>query len=159
METFGWILASLLFLLAYVGVFLPVLPDAPLALAGFVVYHFLVDSESLGWGFWITAVLVTGLLVLVDLLSGAAMARKYGGSRGSIVAAVIGALVFPAFMGPIGVVVGPFLLVFLLEWVLRKDAREAVRIGFGTLIGFLGGVFVKFVAITGLIVWFLLSVI
>jgi uncharacterized protein YqgC (DUF456 family) len=157
-ETFGWILVTLLFLLAYVGVFLPVLPDAPLALAGFIVYHFLVGSEPLGWGFWITAVLVTGLLVLVDLLSGAAMARKYGGSRGSVLAAVVGALLFPTFMGPVGGVVGPLRLVLLLVGFQRKVAGEAVKIGFGTLVGFLGGVFVKFIAITGLIVWFLFTV-
>jgi uncharacterized protein YqgC (DUF456 family) len=158
LETIGWLLVVLLFILAYAGLLLPALPDAPLALAGFAAYHFLIDSSRLGWGFWVAVTLLTLILFVVDLLSGAAVARKYGGSRGAMVAAVAGALIFPLFLGPVGVIVGPFALVFLLELVRRKNFEEALRIGFGTLVGFLGGVVVKFIAITGMVVWFLFLV-
>lgn len=156
MEIIWWILTVLLFILGFVGLILPVLPDAPLLLAGFLVYHFLINSDTLPTSFWVGAVLIT-LVVVVDYVAGGIAARTYGGSKWSIPAAILGALVGIAF-GPLGILVGPLVAVFLLELILKKDWQQALRVGYGTLVGFLGGLFVKGLLMGGLLIWFLILV-
>lgn len=150
-----WILIIVLFLLAYVGLILPGLPGTPFILGGFLLYHFLIDDTQLGWVFWVTVVVLTLLMFLVDYVASGVAAKKYGGSKWSVVAAVIGVLIFPFILGPIGIIVGPFLLVFFVELMLNRNWEEAMKIGFSTVIGFLGGIFVTFLIMTGMIIWFL----
>ncbi len=158
METVWWILVAVLFILAYAGLILPGLPDAPFVLGGFLVYHFFIDPVELGWSFWVPAVLLVLLLLFVDYIAGGIAAKKYGGSKWSVVAAVAGVLIFPLFLGPIGIIVGPFILVFISELLQNRSSEDAFKIAFSTLVGFLGGVFVKFLVITFMIVWFLFQV-
>lgn len=155
-EWIGWIIVGLLFFLSYIGLILPVLPDYPLTLAGFAVYHFVVNNKVLGWGFWITAIVVALLLYVVDYIASGIAVTKKGGSKWGVVAAFIGILVFPFFMGPLGILVGPFVMVVMVEYAQKKSMHEALEIGYSTLIGFIGGVFVKFLIITGMIAWFVL---
>jgi uncharacterized protein len=155
MEIVWWILTVLLFVLSFVGLILPVLPDAPLLFAGFLVYQFLINSDTLPISFWVGAVLITLVVVVVDYVAGGIAARSYGGSKWSIPAAILGALVGVAF-GPIGILVGPLVAVFLLEWILKKDWEQALRAGYGTLVGFLGGLFIKGLLMAGLLIWFLI---
>ncbi|MBA4494447.1 DUF456 domain-containing protein [Paenactinomyces guangxiensis] len=158
METVWWVLIIILFLLAYAGLVLLALPDIPFILGGFLLYHFLIDNTQLGWPFWITVVFFTIVLFVLDYVAGGLAAKKYGGSNWSMIAAVAGVLIFPFFLGPLGIIVGPFLLVFLVELMQNKDTEKALKIALGTLIGFLGSVFVKFLVITGLIIWFVILV-
>ncbi|TCS93813.1 DUF456 domain-containing protein [Hazenella coriacea] len=159
MEVLWWILIVILFLLAYTGLVLPALPDVPFIMGGFLIYHLLINDEPLGKWFWIVTVLLTVLLLIVDYVSSGIAAKKYGGSNWSIVAAFIGVIVFPFMIGPIGIIVGPFLLVFLIELLLKKDWELALKVSWGTLIGFFGGIIFKFVVMTGMIAWFLIFVI
>jgi len=158
MENLWWLAIALLFLLAYLGLIIPALPDAPFVLAGFGVYHFFIDDTPLKGGFWITAIIVVLVLFLVDYLASGLAVKKYGGTPWSIVAAVLGLITFPLFLGPLGILIGPFVLVFLLEWFLKKSWQEALKIGYSTLIGFMGGIAVKFLIITAMIVWFCVTI-
>ncbi|TCW41785.1 DUF456 domain-containing protein [Laceyella sacchari] len=155
MEWLLWVLVFFLIILGFVGLIVPVLPDVPLMVAGFAVYHFLIDrGEQLGTGFWITTLLIAVLLMLVDYISSSVAVKKYGGSTLAVVAAVLGVLTFPFIIGPIGIIVGPFVLVFLMELVIKRNVTEAFKVAYGTLVGFLGGIFVKFIVMLGLVIWF-----
>lgn len=154
MDLLLWVLIVALLILGFVGLVVPILPDVPLLLAGFALYHFLIDSTQLGAGFWITVIVLAVLLMLVDYISSSVAVKKYGGSTLAVIAAVLGMLTFPFIMGPIGLIVGPFVLVFLLEFIKKKDANEAFKVAYGTLVGFLGGIFVKFLVMLGLVIWF-----
>lgn len=153
-----WIIIGLLFLLAYAGLILPVLPDYPLVLAGFVVYHFFVNDQELGWFFWTISILIAIVLFLIDYFASSVAVKTKGGSKWGILAAFAGVLIFPFFLGPLGIVVGPFVMVVMVEYAQKKSLNEALEIGYSTLIGFLGGVFVKFLVITGIICWFLILI-
>lgn len=155
-ETVYWVIIIVLFFLAYAGLVLPVLPDYPLVLAGFAVYHFLINSEELGWFFWIIALFVGIVLILVDYIASSIAVKKKGGSKWGIVAAIVGILVFPFFLGPLGIIVGPFVMVVLVEYAQKKTLNEALEIGYSTLVGFIGGIFVKFLVMTAMICWFIL---
>ncbi|GAA5345570.1 hypothetical protein CLV97_10450 [Planifilum fimeticola] len=154
MEVLWWILVLILFVAGFLGLLIPVLPDAPLLFVGFLLYHFLIDSDALNWPFWVAAVIVTAVTVLVDYVAGGVVARSYGGSRISVLAAVVGAILFPFILGPLGILVGPLVAVVLVELIQRKSWQEALRVGWGTLVGFLGGLFFKGLLMIGMLIWF-----
>jgi uncharacterized protein len=155
MEFVGWGLILVLFICAYVGLVVPFLPDVLLVFAGFLVYHFFIDPHRLDWTFWLPMGLITLLMFILDYVASAIAAKKYGGSKGSMWAALIGMVLFPFIIGPLGVIVGPFLLVFLVEIGLKRNIKAALKIGWSTVIGFVSGLFVKFFAIAGMEGWFL----
>lgn len=154
-----WTIVVVLFVLGFAGLVVPVLPDTLLLLAGFVVYHFFVDSGPLTPSFWWTSVVVSIVIFAVDYVASGIGARKYGASKWSIVSAMLGLIIFPFVLGPIGILVGPFVMVVLTELLMKKSLDTALKIGFGTLIGFLGGVFVKTLLMVGLVVWFVMLVV
>ena len=67
----------ILFVAGFAGLLIPVLPDAPLLFVGFLVYHFLIDSDALNWPFWVAAVIVMAVR-LVDYVASGVTARTYG---------------------------------------------------------------------------------
>ena len=79
MEVLWWILVVILFVAGFAGLLIPVLPDAPLLFVGFLVYHFLIDSDALNWPFWVAAVIVMAVAFLVDYVASGVAARTYGG--------------------------------------------------------------------------------
>jgi uncharacterized protein len=155
MEFVGWGLILLLFICAYLGLVIPILPDVLLVFAGFLVYSFFIDPHKLHWTFWVPMALLTLFMWILDYIAGAIAAKKYGGSKGSMWAAMIGMVLFPFLIGPLGVIVGPFLLVFLVEIGAKRSMKEALQIGWSTVLGFIGAVFVKFCMMTGMVGWFL----
>lgn len=159
-DTFYWIVIGVLFFLAYIGIVAPVLPDVPFILAGIAVYHFFINDQEFGVWSWIILIILSLILIAIEYFAGGIAANKYGGSRWDIPAAFLGAMLFsiiPIF-GPLGIVIGPLVTVFLMELLLKKSFDTALKISLTTLIGFLGGVFVKFLVMTGIIIWFLLKI-
>jgi uncharacterized protein len=156
-DGFWWVVIGFLFLLAYAGLFLPALPDVPFIFAGFLVYQFLIDDGQLGWFFWSVTFVATIALFLIDYLAGGYAASKVGGSKWSIPAAALGVIVFMWL--PAGFLIGPIITVFLLElFFMRRTPAVALRISISTLIGFLGGMVVKFLLMSAMIIWFLILV-
>ncbi|QKG84501.1 DUF456 family protein [Kroppenstedtia pulmonis] len=158
MDAIWWILIILLFVTAFIGLLVPVLPDIPLMVIGFALYHFLVDSHSLNLWFWVGAVLLAIVVTVTDYVAGGIAVKTYGGSRYSTIASILGAGVFGLLFPPWGILFGPVVAVILVELSLKKSFPQAVKLGFGTLIGFLGGVIVKGVLMAGLLIWFIILV-
>ncbi len=71
------------------------------------------------------------------------MGETQGGSRLGAWAAILGILVGPLLFGPIGVVIGPFLLVLVVEIIRGVPWKQATQIGFASIIGLLGGSLLK----------------
>ncbi|MDA9572495.1 DUF456 domain-containing protein, partial [Flavobacteriaceae bacterium] len=60
--------------------------------------------------------------------------------------ATVGLLVGILFLGPLGILVGPFLGALIGELIMNKNNKKgALKAAFGSLIGFLSGVFLKFI--------------
>ncbi len=98
---------------------------------------------------------MAGFAVLGEVLETALAgygARKFGGSKGSMVAALVGCLlgtipgtaVLPIIGTLIGACLGAFVGAALYEYIkLEKKAGEAMWTGLGAAIGKVGGVFAK----------------
>ena len=123
------------------GCLLPVLPGPPLAYAGVLLLHLTerVQYSAAQLLVWL------GIVVVVQVLDYVvpALGSKYSGgskwgNRGCIVGTVVG-----LFFMPWGIIVGPFLGAFIGELLGGRETMQALKSGFGSLVGFLVGTVLK----------------
>jgi len=159
-EILLWIVVVVLFALSIAGIFLPVLPDTILLWVGFLLYQFFIADPGAGLpsSFWWGMAALSVLLYGADLLTNAYFVKKYGGSKWSSLAAVLGILVGIFAFPPFGMIILPFVFVVLVELFLQQQPLErAIKAGFGSLIGFLGSGVVKVVLQLAMIIWFFIA--
>jgi uncharacterized protein YqgC (DUF456 family) len=146
-------LTCLLFIVGLAGVFLPVIPGVIIAYAGLLLYA-MVDGFQ---AFTPVSMVLLGILAvagsLLDNVAGVYGAKKFGATRWGIWGAVAGLLV-GLFFGPLGIIFGPLVGALGGEMLGGREMGEAARAGVGTLVGFLGGVFIKLVLVLTMMVFF-----
>ena len=134
-----WLVVLVLFGLSFVALIYPVLPSVTAVWAGFLIYHFFINSGELTTFFWVAMVILTIILTLSDIFASSLTVKKYGGSslgeKGAAVAVVIGSFIFP----PFGIIILPFIVVLILEIRQGRSIQEAVRASIGSAVGFLTG--------------------
>lgn len=138
-----WVIIIACFIFSFVGLIYPIIPSVLVIWIGVVVYHFGINSDELSWITWIMFVLLTVLLFLADYLANLHFVDKAGGSKWGMRAATIGLIIGSFVIPPFGVVVIPFLLVLLTEFMQKKSFGESMKVAFATLIAFLSGTFAK----------------
>jgi uncharacterized protein YqgC (DUF456 family) len=150
-------LGIVLLLLGVIGAFLPVLPGPPLGFLGLVVFSFLsrveITSDEL-MIFGVVALLVT----LLDYWFPIYGAKRTGGSKRGMWGAAIGLVLGMFFFPPLGIVVGPFMGALLGEFSLGRPAKIALKSAFGSLLGLLAGVLVKFFYAVATVVFVVIKV-
>lgn len=136
METLLTIVAGTLMVVGLAGIFLPFVPDTLLIWGAALGYGLLV-----GWG--VSGPWLFGLITLLGLLAAAAeswvsgaSAFKAGASPWSILAGLTGGALGLFLFPPLGVVMGLMTGTFLVEYLRRKDARQAVRAMVGIGLGY-----------------------
>ena len=136
METLLTIVAGTLMVVGLAGIFLPFVPDTLLIWGAALGYGLLV-----GWG--ISGPWLFGLITLLGLLAAAAeawvsgaAALKAGASPWSILAGLVGGALGFFLFPPLGAAVGLLAGTFLVEYVRRKDARQAARAMVGIGLGY-----------------------
>lgn len=160
MDILLWIIIVALFLLSIAGIFLPVIPDTVLLWGGFLLYHFFVavPGEGLPGSFWWGMAALSVLLYGADLLTNMYFVKRYGGSKWSSFAAVVGIILGIFIFPPFGMILLPFVLVVAVELLQNQPFERAVKAGVGSLIGFLGSAVVKVVIQIVMIIWFFLAI-
>lgn len=103
--------------------------------------------------------ILTVVIIAADIIANSYFVKKYGGSKTSetiaAIATIVGSFIFP----PFGILLVPFLAVLVTEFIIHKDASKSVKVGFATIIGFLGGSIAKILIQLLMIVWFILDTI
>lgn len=160
MEILLWIVIVALFILSIVGIFMPVLPDTLLLWGGFLLYHFFLTSpgEGLPASFWWGMVALSILMYGADLLTNMYFVKRYGGSKWSSFAAVVGIILGLFVFPPFGILIMPFILVVIVELLQNQPFERALKAGLGSLIGFLSSAVVKVVIQIAMIIWFFLAI-
>ncbi|MGE8019277.1 DUF456 domain-containing protein [Peribacillus frigoritolerans] len=157
MDILWWGLTIVLFALSFIGIVYPIIPSVVAIWGGFAVYQFLINSDELPLWFWISMVVLSGVLIAADIIANSYFVKKYGGSKTSetiaAIATIVGSFVFP----PFGIILVPFLAVLVTELIIQKDIMKATKVGFATIIGFLGGSLAKVFIQLLMIVWFILA--
>lgn len=154
-----WLAIISLFVLSFIGLIYPIIPSSLLIWVGFILYHFFINNEELTWLFWIIMAVFTIILFVADMIANSYFVKKYGGSkwgeRGAAVAVIAGSFIFP----PFGILIVPFVTVFVIEIIQNRTIEEAIRSSFGSFIGFLSGTFAKIVIQLIMIIWFTIVII
>ena len=150
------ILGAVCLLVGIAGCVLPVLPGVPLAYGGLVLLHF-TDKVDFSWQFLTIWGEVTVVVQVLDYFIPAWGTKKFGGSKWGVWGSTIGLFV-GLMMGPMGIIIGPFLGAVIGELMYfnrhppgndsqasNSNFNKALRAGFGSFIGLLAGTLLKLV--------------
>lgn len=159
MEYLWWGIIIILFILSFVGIIYPIIPSIVAIWGGFLVYQFLVNANELSIWFWISMGILSVVLIAADLIANSYFVKKYGGSKASETVAAIATIVGSFILPPFGIILVPFVAVLITEFILHKEAKKAAKVGFATVIGFLGGSIAKILIQILMIVWFFIAVV
>ena len=137
---FLFIIEIALIIIGLAGCIIPGLPGIPLVFSAILVQHFFrIDISYPTWLMLFLTVIVAGVIILQYLIP-IWGTKKFGASkwavRGSIIGLILG--VFTSFLGPLGILIGPFAGAFLAElFFAKKKVNDSLRAGFGAFLGIL----------------------
>ena len=139
-----WILTGIFFLAGLLGSVVPSVPGPPLVFLGALFYSLFHGFVPVGWLVLLVLAVIAALSQVLDYVASAYGAKKFGGSRWGIWGSILGGLIgFLVFSIP-GMIIGLFGGAFLLEWWKgNRDLPAALKVGGGSLLGFLGGTLMK----------------
>ena len=156
MEYLWIIVGVILALVGVLGSILPVLPGPPIAYVGLLLQQ-LRDDPPYSTKFlliWAGVVLVT---LVLDFLVPIWFTRRFGGSKYGVWGCTIG-FIAGFWLGPMGMIIGPFLGAFVGEMIAGKDSNQSFRAALGSFAGFLIGTFFKIVACLMMMYYILASI-
>ena len=129
------VMSSILILLGLAGSVLPILPGPPLIFIGLfllaLIKHF---SPPLTPTLVIILAIVTILLVVMDHIIPLLGAKRYGASKWGVWGSVLG-MVIGIFWSPFAMLAGAIIGAVVAEWLVGKKKREALRAGWGVVMG------------------------
>ena len=138
------ILGVLLVFGGIAGSLLPLIPGPPLAYAGLLIQQFRSDRPFSTQFLLIWAGVIVVILIL-DYLVPLWGTKKYGGSKYGIWGCAIGFLL-AFWMGPLGVVLGPFIGAFVGEMIYQQNSKKAFQAAKGAFLGFVFGSLLKLIS-------------
>ena len=144
-----------IFLVGLAGLIIPVLPGIPIIWVGTLIYALATGFESVTSGDITFFAALTLFSIAVDYAANVMGAKKYGAGKIGLAGAFAGMILGLIFGGLPGMIAGSFLGAFIGEIITGKSSGEAMKAGWGTLVGFLGGVLVKFIIAFTIIGWFI----
>ncbi len=158
MNILALVLSVILFIIGLIGTILPALPGPIVIYFGMLLYGIMTGFASLDVFFYIIEAIVLIIIFLSDYFSAAIGTKKFGGNKYTAYGAIIGTIIALIFLGPLGIVIGPFLGVIAVEFLRGTELKQAIRSGFGALVGALGGMLFKIGAEILMIIYFAIKI-
>jgi hypothetical protein len=146
MDIFLLILGFLVVILGIIGSFLPILPGPLTSWLGLLILH-LTKIIPINYNFLIITLIIAIVIWIIDYFIPAIGTKKFGGTRYGVIGTMIGLIIGMLFLGPLGIIIGPFVGAFIGEII--KDSSnfgKALKAAFGSFIGFLTSTFLKLTA-------------
>ena len=132
-------------ILGIIGSFIPVLPGPITSWVGLLLIH-LTNAVPYNWTFILSTLVIAVVVYILDYIIPALGTKKFGGSKYGIIGTTIGLLVGLIFLGPLGIIIGPFIGAFIGELIHdNENSNRALKAAFGSLIGFLFSTGLKFI--------------
>lgn len=147
------IFAVLLLVAGAIGTVAPILPGVPLSWGGLLVLKFIPSTQD--DISWLTIVILGVLAVVITILDNLLPVwgtKKMGGNKRVVWGATIG-LLFGFFLGPWGIIFGPFAGAFAGGILSGTKFRHAAKHATGAFLGYIAGLVLKLITV-GLIVFF-----
>ena len=136
-------MAFLCMLIGIIGCIIPGLPGVPIAYAGLWIAQ-AAARVDFSWQMLLIWGIVTVVVSVLDYVVPAWGTKRYGGSRWGVWGSTIGVFV-GLFFGAAGVILGPLVGAVIGELLSGKEAKEALRAGWGGFVGLLFGTILKLI--------------
>lgn len=152
------VIAIALLVAGILGTLIPLVPGGLLSLSGVYLYWWQSSYTEPGTVALIVLT-VLGVLTLLTEFFGSAIAAKAGGAswKTTAIAAVV-AITLMLLTGPIGLLIGLFGTVFLLEFARNGDVGTSSRSAFYATVGILASTAVQVLLTTSIFLGFLIAV-
>jgi len=151
MDIFLIITAGILLLIGLLGSVLPVLPGIPLSYLGIILLH-LTSVVQFSSRFLVILGIVVIVVQVLDFIIPVWGTQKTGGSKAGVRGSVIG-LLTGFFMGPWGIIIGPFFGALIGELLVGKTSQKAIKAALGAFLGLLTGTILK-LALAGIMIYY-----
>lgn len=151
-----FILTLLIMLIGLAGTIIPMIPGLPIMWLGALIYALFTGFEKIGWIFLAIFGLLTTVTMVLDYIANLYGAKKMGATRWGVLGAFLGMFIGLFAGGLVGLLLGSFLGAILGEILGGRKGSQALKVGVGTFLGFLGGTLIKFVigcAMIGIFLW------
>jgi len=156
----GFLIGITIFI-AFAGLIFPVIPSSPILIAAFLIYGFAFSFEPLSITFWIVQGILFGFIVIADYFSNYMSVKKFGGSKGAIWGSTIGLIIGPLIIPIIGLIIGPFVGAILGELITNRKEQnvlKAIKVGIGSLIGFISSTIAKAIIMVIMTLYFIFTI-
>ncbi len=131
------------YILAIVGIFLPVIPGIPIAAVGTILAAWLSDFTIIGTVDLAIVIALTVLSIILDYFAAMIGAKKFGAQKAGIIGSIVGSIIGLVFFPPFGFLLGALLGAVIAELLNGREISEALNAGFGVLVGTLSGMLAK----------------
>lgn len=139
------VLGVICLLIGLIGCILPALPGPPVSYVALLLLHF-TSAHQFSTKFLIVWAAIVVAVTIIDYFIPMWTTKKWGGGKRAVWGSMIGLLVGLFLFPPLGLIIGPFVGAVLGELSEGKDAKAAIKSGFGAFMGFVGGTIMKLIA-------------
>ncbi len=158
LDYIGLVLGGFLILLGFLGSILPILPGPPLSFIGLLLFAFIRNfSPPLTPTLMVLLLLLTVAVTVIDYLLPFLGAKRYGSSKWGVYGS-IGGMIIGAFLSPLGMILGALIGGILVEWFVSRKEKQALKAGWGILVGSLFGMVLK-LGTSGVMAYYLIRTI
>jgi uncharacterized protein YqgC (DUF456 family) len=154
----AWICAVVLILVGFAGTVLPAVPGVVAIFLGALLAAWIEHFDRIGWPALLLLAALMLLGLIIDLNAAVIGARRVGASREAVIGSLAGGIV-GLFFGLPGFLLGPFIGAMAGEYLHRRHAGQALRVGVGTWIGLAVGTLARVAIGVTMIVVFLAALV
>jgi uncharacterized protein YqgC (DUF456 family) len=127
------------------------LPGTVIIFIDILLYAIITGFTKIGFKILIILAILMILAEALEFLLGMSGAARFGASKKGVWASVIGSMIGAAIMMPyllglgaiIGVFIGGFMGVLIIEFIRQQRMKPALRAGFGAMLGRIAGIVAK----------------
>jgi len=134
MDILLWILCLVCVLVGLIGTVVPMLPGTPLVFLGLLFGAWAEDFAKVGWLPLTILGIMTAVTFVIDFIATKIGVEKTGASSLAAIGAMLGMFI-GIFFGFVGVFLFPFIGAVLGEYLVKRDAIQAGKVGLGTWLG------------------------
>lgn len=148
----------ILILLGLAGSILPIIPGPTLSFIGLLWIALLRQfSPPLTPTLILLMLIITVAITIMDYFIPLIGAKKYGTSKWGIYGSIVG-MIIGAFLSPLGMLLGGLIGAVLIEWLVSRKEKQALKAGWGIFIGTILGSILKLVVSGVMAYYFIIAV-
>jgi uncharacterized protein len=140
-----WLTIGVILMLGGIaGSVLPFLPGPPLCFIALWIQQFQMTPPYTSDFLWTWAG-ITAAVTVIDYFIPVYGTKKFGGTKAGMWGCMIG-LVAGFWLGPLGIILGPFIGAFIGELIANSDSSQAFKAAVGSFLGFVAGTLLKLIS-------------